>query len=44
MQDEYHNADDQPDGEANDGTHARLGDHAFEDLTDMQNDEFVYLL
>ncbi|KAK5685061.1 hypothetical protein LTS10_003136 [Elasticomyces elasticus] len=49
MEDKYHDADEQLDevvGVA-DGTppthRERLGEHAFEDLTDRQNDEFVYI-
>ncbi|SMQ51507.1 unnamed protein product [Zymoseptoria tritici ST99CH_1A5] len=42
MKDEYHNADEKLDTETSAGQ-ARLGDHAFEDLTDRQNDEFVYI-
>lgn len=52
MESKYHDADEQPDdfetGAAEGGQieahrHARIGDNAFLDLTDRQNDEFVYI-
>ncbi|KAK1024893.1 hypothetical protein LTR33_017833 [Friedmanniomyces endolithicus] len=52
MEDTYHDADEQVDvdvglaeGDEKVATrrHDRLGDDAFEDLTDRQNDEFVYI-
>ena len=53
MEDKYHDADEQPedefvgvaegDPEARPGHHTRIGDQAFLDLTDRQNDEFVYI-
>ncbi|KAK3696054.1 hypothetical protein LTR37_018135 [Vermiconidia calcicola] len=58
MEDEYHDADEQPDGDDVVGTgvaegveveggrrasHVRIGENAFLDLTDRQNDEFVYV-
>ena len=53
MEHKYHDADEQPDEEnvgvaegdpeATPGHHARIGDQAFLDLTDRQNDEFVYI-
>ncbi|KAK4899665.1 hypothetical protein LTR27_002931 [Elasticomyces elasticus] len=49
MEDKYHDADEQLDevvGAADGAPPAhreRLGEHAFEDLTDRQNDEFVYI-
>ncbi len=51
MQDQYHDAGDQPEdeitsvaeGEAQLGHHVRIGESAFLDLTDRKNDEFVYV-
>ena len=49
MEDKYHDADEQIDEStgvaegAAPGPHARVGERAFEDLTDRQNDEFVYI-
>jgi len=51
MEKTYHDADEQLDstvgvaeGEGAPGHHSRIGDQAFLDLTDRQNDEFVYIL
>ncbi|KAK3717677.1 hypothetical protein LTR37_005744 [Vermiconidia calcicola] len=58
MEDEYHDADEQPDEDDVAGTgvaegaeveggrrpsHVRIGENAFLDMTDRQNDEFVYV-
>lgn len=53
MEDKYHDADEQPedfetgvaegDPEARPAHHARIGENAFLDLTDRQNDEFIYI-
>lgn len=53
MDSKYHDADEQPedfatgtaegDPQARPAHHARIGDNAFLDLTDRQNDEFVYI-
>lgn len=54
MESKYHDADEQSDGELTTGVaegdpearpapHARIGDQAFLDKTDRENDEFIYI-
>ncbi|KAI1339769.1 MFS general substrate transporter [Xylariaceae sp. FL0016] len=55
MQDEYHDIDASPDMDPSEGvaegaqaelglSHQRIGENAFADMTDRENDEFVYVL